>query len=181
MYASCFVYPQCFGGPMHFCKALSWKSIWIKSSAKWMNVNHDFVLSKGICMNQISTSYLQHVPENYCMYNNLRGYFLLCWIYKDSCIYSYFQSAQTVFEKHVIIITLQSQTTTADSSRIQIVTEMMHYVENNERLYLKTCSWKCERAGSALNCDITCFLVYKMLPGFIAVLWWVKKHKVLLE
>ena len=41
MHASCFVYPQCSGlsrcydqGPMHFCKALSWKSLWIKASAK---------------------------------------------------------------------------------------------------------------------------------------------------
>ena len=38
-------YPQCLGisrcyvqWPMHFCKALSWKSLWIKASAKWINV-----------------------------------------------------------------------------------------------------------------------------------------------
>ena len=25
--------------PMHFCKALSWKSLWIKASAKWIHLN----------------------------------------------------------------------------------------------------------------------------------------------
>ena len=51
MYALCFGYSQYFGGsgclgshcydqwPMHFCKALFWKLLWIKASAKWINVS----------------------------------------------------------------------------------------------------------------------------------------------
>ena len=47
MYALCFGYPQCFWGylvdydhwPTHFYKALPLKSLWIKASAKWVNVN----------------------------------------------------------------------------------------------------------------------------------------------
>ena len=65
-YVSCFGYPQCFWGylvvhdhwPMHFCKALSWKSLWIKASAKWINVNYEvrlwfsisYKMSKTVCV-----------------------------------------------------------------------------------------------------------------------------------
>ena len=47
-----FGYPQCLGlsrcyvqWAMHFCKALSWKSLWIKASAKCINVNVSLSLS----------------------------------------------------------------------------------------------------------------------------------------
>ena len=46
MYASCFGSPQCLGlscsvdqWPMYFCKAISWKSLWIKASATWIHLN----------------------------------------------------------------------------------------------------------------------------------------------
>ena len=46
-YASCFGYPQCFGAISlfmiidlcTFCKAFSWKLLWMKVSAKWIHVN----------------------------------------------------------------------------------------------------------------------------------------------
>ena len=46
MCASCFGYPQCYGAILlllsvtyALCKALSWKSLWIKASPKWIHVN----------------------------------------------------------------------------------------------------------------------------------------------
>ena len=43
--ASCFGYPQCFGAILllsvtyALCKALLWRLLWIKASAKWIHVN----------------------------------------------------------------------------------------------------------------------------------------------
>ena len=73
-YASCLGYPQCLGQsrcydqwPMHFCKALSWKSVWIKASAKWINVNVSLAVTA--CKQQTHLAFLRRLK--YCRHSRL--------------------------------------------------------------------------------------------------------------